>query len=97
MSKEPFKLAIIGCGLTGTSMLYQFVSMIKQQLEKGKQPERPVRIIIFEKNYDPGPGLPYDSGLILPCHLTNMQAGDMSIVSSYPDDLTDWIEKKSEI
>jgi len=92
MSKEPFKLAIIGCGLTGTSMLYQFVSMIKQQLEKGKQPLRAVRIIIFEKNYDPGPGLPYDSGIILPCHLTNMQAGDMSIVSFYPDDLSDWIE-----
>ncbi len=92
MSKEPFKLAIIGCGLTGTSMLYQFVSMIKQQLEKGKQPVRPIRIIIFEKNYDPGPGLPYDSGIILPCHLINMQAGDMSIVSSYPDDLKEWIE-----
>ena len=91
MSKEPFKLAIIGCGLTGTSMLYQFIGMIKQQLEKGKQPLRPVRIIIFEKNYDPGPGLPYDSRIILPCHLTNMQAGDMSIVSSYPDDLSDWI------
>lgn len=92
MNNEPFKLTIIGCGLTGTSMLYQFVRMIKQQLEKGKQPLRPVKIIIFEKNYDPGPGLPYHSGIILPCHLTNMQAGDMSIVSSYPDDLTDWIE-----
>ena len=91
MHKEPFKLAIIGCGLTGTSMLYQFVSLIKQQFGKGKQPFRSVRIIVFEKNNNPGPGLPYDCRITLPCHLINMQTGDMSIVSCLQDDLTDWI------
>jgi uncharacterized NAD(P)/FAD-binding protein YdhS len=91
MNNETFTLVVIGCGLTGTSMLYQFVRMIKQQFEKGKQPLKQVRIIVFEKNNNPGPGLPYDSEKILPCHLTNMQTGDMSIVSCLPDDLTDWI------
>jgi len=84
-------LAVIGCGLTGTSMLYQFTGMMKQQIKKGIQPLRPVRIIVFENNNKPGPGLPYDSEKTLPCHLTNMQASDMSIVSCLPDDFTDWI------
>jgi len=94
MNKEHYNLAIIGCGLTGTSMLYQFVVKAKEHLKKEKLMLRQLKIIIFDKNNNPGPGLPYNSEIILPCHLVNMQAVDMSIVSCCPDDLTNWISAR---
>lgn len=85
-----YSLAIIGCGLTGTSMLCQFISMLKNKIARNDKGLKNIKIIIFEKNSDMGPGLPYEEKNIFPFHISNMPAQDMSIFADRPNDLIDW-------
>jgi len=89
--KETASLAIIGCGLTGTAMLYQFIRMNQRQREKGRRPKQAIRILVFEQTQSPGPGLPYGRDQIFPFHITNMRTGDMSIDVHCPEDFTHWV------
>lgn len=80
-----YSLAVIGCGLTGTSMLYQLINALP--VSAGTK----ISLILFEKNNQPGPGLPYADENVFPFHLCNMPAEDMSIVADCPDDFIDWV------
>ncbi|MBC8439123.1 MAG: FAD/NAD(P)-binding protein [Deltaproteobacteria bacterium] len=85
-----YSLAIIGCGLTGTSMLCQFIGMVKNKITGNNPVLANIKIIIFEKNSHMGPGLPYEGKNIFPFHISNMPAQDMSIFADRPNDLLDW-------
>jgi len=88
--RQIYSLAIIGCGLTGTSMLCQFIRMVKNKIARNDPVLKNIKIIIFEKNSDMGPGLPYEGKNIFPFHISNMPAQDMSIFADRPNDLIDW-------
>jgi uncharacterized NAD(P)/FAD-binding protein YdhS len=92
--KETASLAIIGCGLTGTAMLYQFIRMNQRQREKGQRPKQAIRILVFEQTQSLGPGLPYGRDQVFPFHITNMRAGDMSIDAQCPEDFTHWVSAR---
>jgi uncharacterized NAD(P)/FAD-binding protein YdhS len=92
--KETASLAIIGCGLTGTAMLYQFIRMHQRQREKGQRPKQAIRILVFEQTQSLGPGLPYGRDQVFPFHITNMRAGDMSIDAHCPEDFTHWVSAR---
>src|SRR3989339_893940 len=89
--KETASLAIIGCGLTGTAMLYQLIRMNQRQREKGRCPKQAIRILVFEQTHSLGPGLPYGRDQVFPFHITNMRASDMSIDAHCPKDFTRWV------
>lgn len=89
--KKTASLAIIGCGLTGTAMLYQFIRMNQRQREKGRRPKQAIRILVFEQTQSPGPGLPYGRDQVFPFHIINMRTGDMSIDAPCPEDFTHWV------
>lgn len=90
-----FSLAIIGCGLTGTSLLYQFINKIKGHEKKTALLAQKISIIVFERNHYLGPGVPYAHENIFPFHVSNMPAGDMSIVADRPDDFINWISRNT--
>ena len=87
--KKCFTFSIIGCGLTGTSMLYQLIKKLKNHLKK----PIPIKIHVFEKNKFPGSGFPYDKSNLFAFHICNMPAQEMSIDADNPDDLTIWFKK----
>lgn len=89
-----YSLAIIGCGLTGTSMLCQFIGMVKKKIVGNDPCLKNIKLIIFEQTPDMGPGLPYKEKNIFPFHLSNMPAQDMSIFEDRPSDLVDWFFKQ---
>ncbi len=92
--KETASLAIIGCGLTGTAMLYQFIRMNQRQREKGRRPKQAIRILVFEQTQSPGPGLPFGRDQVFPFHISNMRTGDMSIDAHCPEDFTHWLSAR---
>ncbi len=91
-SKEnAFTLAIIGGGLTGTSMLCQFVGRMQALLAQGNAAPAPIDMHVIEKQDFFGPGFPHSDQNSMPFHLINMCARDMSILSAEPDDFQDWV------
>ena len=52
-------LMIIGGGLTGTSMLCQFVRQVHPFLQKGKSAPASVHLHVIEKQHLFGPGFPH--------------------------------------
>jgi uncharacterized NAD(P)/FAD-binding protein YdhS len=92
-SPEPFISAIIGGGLTGTSMLCQLIEGIREALSQGKRLSSAVEIHIIEKNDEFGPGFPHSDRNAMPFHLINMCARDMSILSGTPDDFQSWADE----
>lgn len=93
MSDRQFTLAIVGCGLTGSSLFYQLVDKLQKKRAMGLRPARPLRIMIFEEDEQPGPGFPYNRKDHLPCHLLNMPAEDMSINCTDPADFVRWMNR----
>jgi uncharacterized NAD(P)/FAD-binding protein YdhS len=87
-----FKFAIIGGGLTGTSMLYQFVQKVRQQKERGRLQPGTIEIRIFEKQDVFGPGFPHCDRYVMPYHITNMCAQDMGILAGHRADFQEWVE-----
>lgn len=86
---SPYSLAIAGGGLTGTSVLYQFVRMAPD-ISQLKTAAEKIRVAVFEKNETPGPGMPFTAELNCPFHITNMPIDDMSIAADRPDDFREW-------
>ncbi len=86
-----FTFAIIGGGLTATSMLYQFVEKLRQESDQilAKLPK--IQIQIFEKQETFGPGFPHSDRNVLPFHITNMCAKDMGIRLENPADFQEWV------
>ena len=89
-----FRFAIIGSGLTGTSMLYQFVRLLEHEARSGALDPICTHILVFEKRPVAGPGFPHNPEFVKPYHITNMCAGEMSVSFSQPQDFSGWIESR---
>ena len=83
--------AIIGGGLTGTTMLYQFVDTIRKEMDRNSLDLYNIKILIFEKQETFGPGLPHNDRNVMSFHITNMCAKDMGIKSGDPADFQKWV------
>ncbi|MGD8880376.1 MAG: FAD/NAD(P)-binding protein [Desulfobacterales bacterium] len=86
-----FNFAIVGGGLTGTAMLYQFVERVRQEIDLGLLNPSKVKIQIFEKQETFGPGFPHCDRNVMPFHITNMCARDMGILLGNSEDFQDWV------
>ena len=86
-----FTFAIIGGGLTATSMLYQFVEKLRQERDQILAMLPEIQIQIFEKQDAFGPGFPHSDRNVMPFHITNMCAKDMGIRLTNPADFQEWV------
>lgn len=92
----PYTFAIVGGGLTATSMLCQLVDKLLCLKAKGRNISDELTIVVFEKKEVFGPGLPHNQQYVLPFHITNMYAKDMSIRWGKPGDFQDWVQRNRE-
>jgi uncharacterized NAD(P)/FAD-binding protein YdhS len=92
----PYKFAIVGGGLTATSMLCQLVDKLHHLGEKGQHISHKLTIVVFEKKTMFGPGLPHNDQYVLPFHITNMCAKDMSVRWGNPGDFQNWVQQNHE-
>ena len=89
----PYRFAIVGGGLTGTSLLCQLVDKLERFGDAGRRIARTLSITVFEKSDRFGPGMPHSDHYVLPYHITNMCAAEMSVNCERPGDFQDWVEK----
>jgi uncharacterized NAD(P)/FAD-binding protein YdhS len=94
MDSHPFTFAIVGGGLTATSTLCQLVDRLEQAEAR---PARNLSIMMFEKRGFFGPGLPHNEEVVLPFHITNMRAEDMSVRVDRPGDFQTWVQEHPEV
>jgi uncharacterized NAD(P)/FAD-binding protein YdhS len=89
-------LSIIGGGLTGTAMLWQ--SIRQASMAAHRRPGLPsrIRLRIFEKQKQFGPGFPHSKDMVLPFHITNMCAADMGIFPENPGDFQAWTVRNQD-
>ena len=93
----PFTFAIVGGGLTATSTLCQVVDRLARLSQAGTPPARKLSIVVFEKKGVFGPGLPHSDQVVLPFHITNMRAEDMSVRADEPGDFQAWVQQHHEV
>ncbi|MEJ2025437.1 MAG: FAD/NAD(P)-binding protein, partial [Deltaproteobacteria bacterium] len=86
-----FEFAIIGGGLTSTSMLSQLVTKVRDRAANGHLNPSKIAVLIFEKQNVFGPGFPHNERFALPFHVTNMCAFDMGVLDGKPDDFQNWV------
>jgi uncharacterized NAD(P)/FAD-binding protein YdhS len=86
-----FTFAIVGGGLTGTAMLYQFVERVRQEIDLSLWDPSKIKIQIFEKQETFGPGFPHCDRNVMPFHIMNMCAKDMGILPGNLADFQDWV------
>lgn len=89
--------AIIGGGLTGTSMFCQFVQKVRQQSARNLLTPAEIEIQIYEKQAVFGPGFPHCDQYVMPYHITNMCGRDMSILADNPTDFQQWVDANRNI
>ncbi len=94
-SRKKLSFCIIGGGLTGTAMLCQFVSALQNAPQRKETLWRAIEIHVIEKNEAFGPGFPHSDQYAMPCHLLNMCARDMSILSGEPNDFQSWVNRNA--
>jgi len=93
----PFMFAIVGGGLTATSALCQVVDRLTRLDKAGRRLSRKLSIVVFEKKGEFGPGLPHNGQVVLPFHITNMCAEDMSVLADQPGDFQAWVQQHPEV
>jgi uncharacterized NAD(P)/FAD-binding protein YdhS len=86
-----FNFAIVGGGLTGTTMFYQFAEQIGQEIDRSFLDGSKIKVQIFEKQETFGPGFPHCDRNVMPYHITNMCAEDMGILLDNSADFQDWV------
>ncbi|MCG6930270.1 MAG: FAD/NAD(P)-binding protein [Desulfofustis sp.] len=86
-----YTFAVIGGGLTATSLICQLVDELLRRGEAGRRLGASLAIDLFEKQGEAGPGLPHSADHVLPFHITNMCARDMTVRVSRPDDFQRWV------
>ena len=91
MRQMRFKFAIVGAGLTGTSMLCQLVQQVRQKMDRKLLDGAAIRVLIFEKQNIFGPGFPHNDRFVMPYHITNMCDHDMGIIDGNPADFRQWV------
>jgi len=92
-----FTFSIIGGGLTGTSMLYQFVTKLRKAFDHRSLGAAKIKVQVFEKQNTFGPGFPHSERNVMPFHITNMCAKDMGILSSKKSDFQDWVTYRKKM
>lgn len=95
--KTPYTFAIVGGGLTATSALCQTVDRLARLYDAGRSLSRKLSILVFEKKDVFGPGLPHSEQVVLPFHITNMRAEDMSVRADQPGDFDVWVKAHPEV
>ena len=75
-------------------MLYQFIRQLKYRARSGLLDPHRVHVLVFDKQPVAGPGFPHNDRFVQPYHITNMCAGDMSVIYSNPLDFSDWIKSR---
>jgi len=91
-------IAIIGCGLSGTSLFCQLVERFHCHSASGKLDPDSIRVIVFEKGSLMGPGMPHNAEFVQPYHITNMCAEHMSIFHDRPGDFQTWmVQNRDEL
>lgn len=90
-----YSFAIIGGGLTATSLLCQLTDKLSAMGRGGKPICQRLALVIFEKGRNFGPGVPHSSAQVLDCHITNMCAKDMSVRCKHVDDFHQWLLKRT--
>jgi uncharacterized NAD(P)/FAD-binding protein YdhS len=91
--ERTFKFAIVGGGLTATSMLCQFVEKASAWVRAGKLDPRVIDLSLFEKKGEFGPGFPHNHRYLMPFHITNMCAADMGVYADRPGDFQVWVDR----
>ena len=91
----PYRFAIVGGGLTATSMLCSLVDRFRDAGDQDRVRDLKLSIAVFEKKDVFGPGLPHNDRYVLPFHITNMCAKDMSVRPGVPGDFQDWVNGHS--
>ena len=86
-----YRFAIIGGGLTATSMICQLVDELHRQGDSAGRIGSLLTVEIFEKHLEVGPGMPHNCLYVQPYHVTNMCAKDMSVRISRPDEFQRWV------
>lgn len=92
-----FTLAIVGAGLTGTSLLLQFTLRLQQAARSGVPIPSEMTVEIFDRHAAFGPGLPHNPAYVLPFHITNMCARDMGIRADAPEDFQHWVDANRQM
>ncbi len=96
MNNLPYTFAIIGGGLTATSMLCQLIDKLMDMDEEGRKLSKRLSVAVFEKKGVIGPGLPHSEEYVLPFHITNMYAKDMTVRFNKPGDFQEWVLQNFE-
>ena len=91
--ERPFRFAIVGGGLTATSMLCQFVEKAAIWVRTGKLDPCVISLSLFEKTDEFGPGFPHNYRYLMPFHITNMCAADMGVYADRPGDFQVWVDR----
>jgi uncharacterized NAD(P)/FAD-binding protein YdhS len=86
-----YRFAIIGGGLTATSMLCQVVDRLAAMGDSGRPLCEALTIVVYEKENQIGPGLPHSEQNVLPLHITNMCAQEMSVRADKPGEFFHWL------
>ena len=89
--------AIIGGGLTGTSMLYCLIHKANKAVRRGSMHPSQLKVQVFEKQAEFGPGLPHSDTQVMPYHITNMCAEEMSIDQIKPLDFKNWVTHNRDV
>ena len=92
-NNSSYTFAIVGGGLTATSMLCQLVDKLHHLRKTGRNLACDLSLIVFEKSQGFGPGLPHNERYVLPFHITNMCAKDMSVRWGTPEDFQNWVQR----
>ena len=87
------RLAIVGAGLTGTSLLFQLAAQLASHAQGRRVDPRRLDVRLFERQRLAGPGFPHNPDLVEPFHITNMCAGEMSVAFDRPGDFGRWVER----
>lgn len=74
-------------------MLCQLVEQLESVAGGRRALRNALSIEIFEKGAVVGPGLPHNDQYVLPFHITNMCAKDMSVRISRLDDFQNWVTR----
>lgn len=90
-----YRFAIIGGGLTATSMVCQLVDIMRTKRKQRRNRLTDVHLDVFEKQNEIGPGMPHHARFVMPYHITNMCAEEMTVRISHPGDFMSWILENS--
>lgn len=81
--------AIIGAGFTGTATINYLLNQIQNNIIKATK----IKIIVFEKNDELGPGFPYSNKYTETTHLLNTPANYNSVLANNNLDFFIWLKQ----